>query len=227
MRIQELETLLKTSLNDFKLDQEEKVIFKELALTLEEEQLRFIKNKSFELSRYYINKGEPDAIVILNWLEKVLKAIQPLPPVTTVKSSAYFSPGDACRKNIISLIHNARKIIDICVFTISDNTIVKAILEAHNRGVNVTIISDNDKSNDKGSDINYLSEKGVHVILDNSPNHMHHKFAIFDEQILLNGSFNWTRSATDVNQENVLITGDAKLVTLFLDRFHELKKEYT
>jgi phosphatidylserine/phosphatidylglycerophosphate/cardiolipin synthase-like enzyme len=34
----------------------------------------------------------------------------------------------------------------------------------------------------------------------------HHKFAIFDGKTLLNGSYDWTRSAFTKNEENVLVT---------------------
>jgi phosphatidylserine/phosphatidylglycerophosphate/cardiolipin synthase-like enzyme len=52
---------------------------------------------------------------------------------------------------------------------------------------------------------------------------MHHKFALFDNETLLNGSFNWTRSASDVNQENILITQDAELVEKFSRQFDYLQ----
>lgn len=227
MHTQELETLIKASLDDFKLDLDEKYLFKDLSKTLEDEQLRFIKNKSFELSRSYIEKGGSEAIKAFIWLEKILKAIQPLESVHIIKSSAYFSPGDSCRNKIISLINNAKNSIKICVFTISDNKIVQAIIAAHKRGIDIVVISDNDKANDKGSDIDYLSDKGVHVLLDHSSHHMHHKFAIFDEKILLNGSFNWTRSATTVNQENILVTGERQLVADYLKQFEYLKEAFS
>ncbi len=226
MNIQELESKIKASLDDFKLDMDEKQMFKELSTSLEDEQLRFIRNKAFDLSRPHIEKGSSEAIRVLNWLERLLKAVQPIEPVGAIKSSAYFSPGNDCRNKIISLINNAKKNIKICVFTISDNTIVKAIIGAHQRGIDITIISDNDKANDKGSDIDYLSDKGIEVILDRSAHHMHHKFALFDDTILLNGSFNWTRSATTVNQENILVTSERQLVSDYKNRFYILKNEF-
>jgi len=224
MFTQDLEKIIKNSLEDYKLDSDEKYLFKEFSETLEEDQLRFIRNKAFDLSRPYIESGGVNAVKVLNWLDRVVKAIQPLNRNVSQQSEAYFSPGQGCRNRIMKLLDKAEKTIDICVFTISDNKITKCILDSHERGINVTIISDNDKANDKGSDIDYLSEKGINVILDKSPYHMHHKFAIFDNKILLNGSFNWTRSASDVNEENILVTNEPGLVGLYSSQFQGLKK---
>jgi len=53
-------------------------------------------------------------------------------------------------------------------------------------------------------------------------NHMHHKFAIFDEETLLTGSYNWTRSAANYNHENLLITDALPLVAAYLSTFRKL-----
>lgn len=227
MYTQDLEKILKDSLEDFKLDKSEKYVFKDLSRTLENDQLSFIRNKAFELSRSYVEAGGTDAIKVLNWLDRIVKAIQPVQQSGVTESSAYFSPGDSCRNKIISLMNGSKKSVDICLFTISDNRITGSILDAYKRGIEVTIISDNDKSNDKGSDIARLSDEGVNVILDRSPHHMHHKFAIFDKKILLNGSFNWTRSASDVNQENILVTFERDLVSAFRQKFDGLKDKFS
>jgi len=224
MNLKELEALLKDSLQDSRLDQDEKAVFSALPEKLADDQLRFIRNKAFELSRPVIKAGGDDAVKVLSWLERVVKSIQPKQTNPMIESEACFSPGSSCRNKIINLLKTARKSIDICVFTISDNKITQAILGAHQRGVVVTIISDNDKANDKGSDVQYLQDKGINVILDQSPYHMHHKFAIFDNRILLNGSFNWTRSATQVNEENIVLCYDPKLVSLFTGQFETLRK---
>src|SRR5207248_2349871 len=131
---------------------------------------------------------------------------------------AFFAPGERCLQQIIHRIGQCRRTADLCVFTITDDRISRAILDAHRRGVKIRIISDNEKWHDLGSDIEKFREAGIAVKLDDvhghtDPHlngHMHHKFAIFDGVRLLNGSYNWTRGAADANYENITDTADAK-----------------
>ncbi len=51
---------------------------------------------------------------------------------------------------------------------------------------------------------------------------MHHKYAIFDGTRLLNGSYNWTRGAAHDNEENIIDTGDPRLIGAFQKHFDEL-----
>jgi len=135
---------------------------------------------------------------------------------------ASFSPGDDCLNEIIDLIKASKKYLDICVFTISDNRITDELVQAFDRGVNVRIISDNEKMNDEGSDIRYLSEKGLPVKIDMSSYHMHHKFMIVDESMVLTGSYNWTRAAASYNQENIVVIEDNNLAMIFCGIFLDL-----
>lgn len=137
-------------------------------------------------------------------------------------NNVYFSPGETCKKAIISHIDGAQDALKICVFTISDDDIAHAIIQAYRRGLEVTIITDNDKTEDRGSDVYRLFKEGIEVKTDETPNHMHHKFAIIDDEILLTGSFNWTRSATKYNQENILITDNADIVSPYLQEYDRL-----
>ena len=51
---------------------------------------------------------------------------------------------------------------------------------------------------------------------------MHHKFAVFDSTILLNGSYNWTRGAASNNEENFVVTNNSRLVAIFSKAFEDL-----
>ena len=51
---------------------------------------------------------------------------------------------------------------------------------------------------------------------------MHHKYAVVDGSVLLTGSYNWTRSAFRVNEENIVVTDDPRLVRAFSKAFEEL-----
>jgi mitochondrial cardiolipin hydrolase len=139
-----------------------------------------------------------------------------------ITSRAFFSPGDDCLEAIITAIEEAKKTMKICVFTISDDRISEAILRAHQRGLQIRIITDNNKLHDIGSDIRELAAKGLEVRIDKTRSHMHHKFAIFDETRVLTGSYNWTRSAAMYNHENILVTDNLSIVQDYSREFDRL-----
>jgi len=68
----------------------------------------------------------------------------------------------------------------------------------------------------------YLSERGLSVVKDVSSSHMHHKFALVDAIFLINGSFNWTRSASKYNNENIAILTNPELTVKFIHKFEEM-----
>jgi mitochondrial cardiolipin hydrolase len=78
----------------------------------------------------------------------------------------------------------------------------------------------------QGSDISQLAQGGIPCIADNSPFHMHHKFAIVDGRLLMNGSLNWTVQGVKSNEENVMITSDATMVKAFSDHFERLWNKF-
>lgn len=212
---QQLTAALTESFKDQKLDPAEKVELRELLLDLREDDLHFMRNQAFDLYR------QQSSGAALKWLENLLKLlyaqhhqVQP--------AKAYFSPGEDCLDAIIHSIQNARSSLDICVFTVSDDRISEALLEAYKRGLKLRLISDNDKVEDRGNDIVWLAERGVDIRVDASPHHMHHKFAIVDCQVLINGSFNWTRSASERNEENIVLNHDPDLIEQFQQQFDSL-----
>jgi phosphatidylserine/phosphatidylglycerophosphate/cardiolipin synthase-like enzyme len=142
----------------------------------------------------------------------------------TSGSSVYFSPGKDPLNAIITQIQNARELLEICVFTISDDRITKAILDRHRFNTPIRVITDNDKLHDAGSDITALAESGVDVRVDTTPNHMHHKFAVIDSETLLTGYYNWTRSAATRNEENLLVTQEKAIIVQYQQEFRALWK---
>lgn len=140
-------------------------------------------------------------------------------------SRVYFSPGTDCLNAILNSLEQATERIDICVFTISDNRISRKILKKYKEGIKIRLISDNDKLNDRGSDIDNLGLNGVPVKIDRTRHHMHHKFAIIDQIEVITGSYNWTRSAEKYNQENVVVTNENDIVEPYLKEFNRLWKQ--
>lgn len=222
MEFADLDRRLRESLGDLRLDNAEKSGLRAAVSGADGDDVRRVRNHAFDIARELMLAQPARTLEALHWLEQVVKTLDaaaaPAPRVT----QAYFAPGDACLRKLRELIAGARTRIDVCVFTISDDRLSGALLDAHARGVAVRVLSDNDKRFDTGSDIERLSAAGVPLRLDDTPFHMHHKFALFDGRVLANGSFNWTRSATAQNEENLVVTDDPALVGWFAARFESL-----
>ncbi len=216
---------LEQALADAKLSTSEKHALREIFSGFESdsETLNYIRNRAFDLAGKQMRENPANLSLSLKWLEQMVKTIDTVRHAHPVlPSSVHFSPGNACVDRIIGLLKNAREAVDVCVFTISDDRISEALSATHHRGVAVRVITDNDKSSDRGSDIGYLAEQGIAVRMDTSPNHMHHKFALFDRCQLVNGSFNWTRSASKYNQENIVVSSDAEVINSFYRTYQQL-----
>ena len=226
MEFDALDRSLRESAQDFTLDAGEKLELRELGQQLDAGRIRFLRNRAFDIARDAM-RGEPVATLeVLRWLEQVVKTLDAADQAAPVVSSAYFSPGDTCLRRLCDLMRGCRDTLDICVFTIADDRLTEAILDCHARGVQVRVVSDNDKQHDSGSDIDRLRAQGVQVRVDDAPSHMHHKFALFDGRVLANGSFNWTRSATRDNDENLVVSDDANLVRVFGLQFGKLWQQF-
>ena len=190
------------------------------------EGLNFLRNRLFELARDRQAQAPDKGMDIIGWLDRCTKAIQAELSQRQSEHQAYFTPGNQCLEQILRQLNNARSSIDICVFTISDNRLSDHILEAYQRQVQVRIITDNHKQHDAGSDVEWLVRQGIPTRFDRTPDHMHHKFCIVDGLTLINGSFNWTRSASERNQENIVISRDIPLVQQFQQQFDALWEDF-
>ncbi len=171
------------------------------------------------------NADSHKGVLLLDWLYEVFKILNDSGELRQSKPHVYFSPGTACQEAICSQIRFTNKRIRICVFTISDDEITEELLAAHRRGVSVSIITDDDKAFDKGSDIQRLEKSGLDIITDRSPVHMHHKFALFDDDTVLTGSYNWTRSAATHNYENIAVLKNPEIFKSYKKEFERLWKK--
>mgnify|MGYP001552464173 FL=1 len=219
-RLQDLVKNFEKTLDDNNFSRNERNALKQHIAdkNLNEDEKRYLENQLFDLAKSKINSA--NYLQILYWVEEAGKALNQTSPQIT--EEAFFSPGDDCVNAINGCIEKANISIDICVFTITDNRISRTLKDAHDRGVKIRIITDNDKSLDRGSDVNDLYKNGIETKIDYTDDHMHHKFAIFDNRALITGSYNWTRSAGNSNYENILITNNPGMIDKFKNEFEDL-----
>jgi len=223
VELAEIDRILKDTFGDSRFSRSEKQALSALLADYGSDRrlLGTLSSRAFDMARDAISdKGDQ---AVLNWLEGIVKVVQGqtrLPE--TSAGEVYFSPGPDCRSALVKHISSAKQTLDICVFTITDNHLRDRIVDAAKRGVKVRIISDNEKLEDIGSDIDYFVSNGVPVKIDETKHHMHHKFAIFDDEVLATGSYNWTRSAFGMNNENLVMLGNRKLINAFRAEFDRL-----
>ncbi len=214
--------LIEDSLDDGFLSKNEKRQIKEI-LKSESPDKRLsdlLRSQFFGIAREKVNAENFHDI--LNWIEAMNKLLLSVGNTKSNNDRVYFSPGEDCLNAILLQIKKAKKVIRICLFTISDNRIAEELIKKHKSGVRIKIITDNDKVFDKGSDIRFLSDSGISVKVDMTDNHMHHKFALFDRKTTLTGSYNWTRSAEKYNNENILLSDSQKIQSDFENEFERL-----
>jgi cardiolipin hydrolase len=216
---------LRESISDEHFSKVERQTLKALVseLSPDQDKLNFLRSKIYELANE--KATEANYKFIIEWVKSANSALLMNNPASSLKADAFFSPGEECRATIIQQINSSINRIKICVFTISDDTITQAIIGAHQKGRDIKVITDNDKSLDMGSDIERMAKEGITVKIDNTSNHMHHKFMVVDDRSLITGSYNWTQSAARFNHENILLTNEAGVVKSFLVEFDQLWKE--
>jgi len=215
MDLREWENILTATLVDGRIsDSEKRALEPRLdSVRTDEQKLAMLRGLAFELARQQSAQNPARSI---DWLEDFNKLLQPRRDATVSKKPyALFAPDDPIPERIIDLLGGSRGEVLVCVFTITDDRISDAILRAHKKGVEIRIITDDQKALDLGSDIERLERAGIPVRQDKTEAHMHHKFAIFDRDTLLNGSFNWTRGASRVNLENIILQYDRPVIETF------------
>jgi cardiolipin hydrolase len=151
-------------------------------------------------------------------------------PVTVSGESSiqgpYFSDRDRIADPVISAINHTRHSLDIAVYSLTQPEITAAIKAAHQRGVQVRIVTDAGEAFDRHSEVGYLKSVGIPVRLSGGfrgqRSLMHDKFAVFDGEVAETGSYNWTTSATSYNFENAVFIRDRSVSARYEEEFRHL-----
>ena len=120
-----------------------------------------------------------------------------------------FSPDGQGQALIVHAIQEARHEILVQAYGFTNKAILKALVEAHKRGVTVKVILDKSNQSRRYSGATYVSNAGIPVWIDYRPAIAHNKVMIMDQRNVITGSFNFTKSAQTRNAENVLYIQNA------------------
>lgn len=118
----------------------------------------------------------------------------------------YPLPSVIALQRVIELINRAQTSIQVAMFTFTHKEIAEALVEAQKRGVQVKVILDTLSSKGASKQIaEFLKKEQLFVATNRGSQLMHHKMAWIDNEILILGSTNWTKSAFLKNQDGLLV----------------------
>jgi len=135
-----------------------------------------------------------------------------------------FSPQSDCESAIIREVERAKRYIHFAAFAFTSDEIANQLCRTGMHGVKVCGIFEKSQGSDY-SEYEYLKRLGFNVRQDLYIGQIHHKFIVIDDDVVLTGSFNFTKKAKN-NVETFLVIRDGSVVNRYLKRWRYLNLFY-
>ena len=136
---------------------------------------------------------------------------------------AAFAPDAGAEALVVKVIGTATKTVKMSAYTFTSPAIVRALIAAKKRGVQIQLLADEranlveDQSGKARHALNAASDAGIEVRLISAYAVHHDKLLIVDGRHVQTGSFNYTNAAATRNSENVLVVwNNPALATIYL-----------
>jgi phosphatidylserine/phosphatidylglycerophosphate/cardiolipin synthase-like enzyme len=126
-------------------------------------------------------------------------------------------------RSLLDLIEGATSSIDVAIYGLDRQSVVDALVDAHNGGVTVRVVGDDDAASGAySSSYQQLTDAGISVVTDSSGSIQHNKFAIVDGEIVWTGSTNLTDTGFTLNANNSIVITDTTLASVYQTEFDEM-----
>jgi phosphatidylserine/phosphatidylglycerophosphate/cardiolipin synthase-like enzyme len=136
---------------------------------------------------------------------------------------ALFAPDNPVARRVIELIHGAKESVHFLAFSFTSSQIADALVERAAAGVEVSgVMETSQAKSNSGAQWNALHQSGVKVYLDANPHNMHDKVILIDGKIVITGSYNFTESAENKNDEDLLILWNAGWAAMYQKDFRRI-----
>lgn len=107
---------------------------------------------------------------------------------------------------LAELINSAKKTIQVSMFTFTREDLAKSLIKAKNRGVKVEVFLDHQSSKGASAKIaSLLSNAKIPISTNPGQSIFHCKYLLIDNEVLVNGSANWTKAAFKQNDDCFII----------------------
>jgi phosphatidylserine/phosphatidylglycerophosphate/cardiolipin synthase-like enzyme len=132
-----------------------------------------------------------------------------------------FSPEDGAVGSLIAIVNDAQTSIRFLAFSFTDYPLAQAMIDRAAAGVDVQGLFETFGSNSPRSELKTFWCAGVPVRQDGNGSFLHDKIIVIDESIVITGSLNFSSSADEENEENVVIVDNAEIAALYLQEYQK------
>lgn len=143
---------------------------------------------------------------LLDELSRTLQARTDKAPASA-QIEAGFSPNGSAERLILKVINSAQKSIRLGAYSFTSPVIVRALVDAKRRGVDVRVVVDDKGTQSKAGTaaLNLLAGAGIPARRNGEYAIHHDKYIVSDGLHVQTGSFNYSQAAAKSNSENVLV----------------------
>lgn len=141
----------------------------------------------------------------------------------------YYNQDRALNLELINKIRDADKFVYFAIYTFTRQDIAQALLAAKYRGLSVVGVTDRSqyaKVEQQKKIIDDLQKMGIPIYFQDHSAIMHLKVLV-TEKAYISGSFNWTSSATNLNDEILEIGRDESVRQKYQNILEEIFKKYS
>src|SRR5664280_1508809 len=100
-------------------------------------------------------------------------------------AQVYFSPDGGCTEAIVNEIRHAKSEIYVQAYSFTSVPIAKALVDAHKRGVKITVILDKGQKTAKYSSADFIAHAGITTLIDDKHAIAHNKVIVIDGLVLI------------------------------------------
>lgn len=156
---------------------------------------------------------------ILVWL--LIGGPTSTPALGAANVEIYYAPEDLPGDKLAAVYDRARRYIYVAIYGITYPPVVKALVLAKKRGVDVRVITDREKLKDpkQVAALETLHLAGIPIRVNLHENLMHLKQAVVDDEINTSGSMNQTGSGNRYNDERLDVLTDPVTTAKARDKF--------
>ena len=154
-----------------------------------------------------------------------VRAATPHPELTidNVDIKNYFSPDDGVLNVLAPLLNSAQESIYFLAFSFTSNELGDIVRKKAEAGLTVQGVMDEEQvKTNQGTEYDPFLQAGLDVRMDGIDGLMHHKVFIIDEKIVVLGSYNFSQSAEERNDENILIIYNEAFAQEFIKEFQRV-----